>query len=139
MLHLGQDVAARFGARLRRLRQGRRWSQARLAEALEVSLDHVGLLERGERLPSVGLLVRAAELLGASPDELLGWPGPVATQRIEASDRAVLGLLHSLPKRAREALLILAEMVHRVEGIEATSRVGRSGRRVATRRGDSRR
>ena len=46
------------------------WSQQKLAEALDISVVHAGLLERGQRLPSLPMVINIAELLGISLDEI---------------------------------------------------------------------
>ena len=66
--HLGQVV--------RRHRTKHAWSQAHLAELAEVSVDFLGLIERGQRLPAIMNLVRLASVLNVSTDELTGGPQP---------------------------------------------------------------
>ena len=50
--------------RLRQLREQRGWSQAALAERLEVSRQTVNALETGKYDPSLPLAVRIARLFG---------------------------------------------------------------------------
>lgn len=65
-------LALRLGNALRRHRVERGWTQARLAEAAEISVNHVSYIERGERLPSVPMLVQLARALRITSSELLG-------------------------------------------------------------------
>ncbi len=64
-------ISERFGARVRALRQMRGWSQARLAEAVDLSPNHVGVIERGEKAPTLDTIDAIATALGTSPAQLL--------------------------------------------------------------------
>ena len=68
---LDADLLARVGAWISRHRAERRWSQAELAERVDISPHFVGMLERGLRMPAVPTLVALARVFGASLDELL--------------------------------------------------------------------
>ncbi|MBK8997388.1 MAG: helix-turn-helix transcriptional regulator [Myxococcales bacterium] len=103
-------LAARLGGAIRRHRELRRWSQATLAERLDVSVNYVSLLERGERLPAVGMLVAIARVVGTDVGALIeesdssDWL-PTATRllrAVKADEReTVLAMLRGLA--AREA------------------------------------
>jgi transcriptional regulator with XRE-family HTH domain len=95
-------LAQRMGASIRQLRQARDWSQAELAEKADVSVDYIGLLERGLRLPAVGVLVQISEIFRVSTDEVLGREG-------EADDwlREATNLLSSVPPRVRGIVLAM--------------------------------
>ena len=56
---------------MRRLRQRAQLTQEQLAFAAEIDLTYVGGIERGKRNPSVIVLARIAEALGAEPADLL--------------------------------------------------------------------
>lgn len=94
-----QDFAARLGAAIRRARTARQWSQATLAERLDVSVDYVGMLERGERLPSFAVLFQIAALFGVPPLDLLSAPAD------EPWVAEAVGLLRALPPDARAMVL----------------------------------
>jgi transcriptional regulator with XRE-family HTH domain len=55
----------RIGARLLDLRHGAGLSQELLAEAAGVSTNYISLIEKGRRLPSLDVLSRLAQVLGA--------------------------------------------------------------------------
>lgn len=55
-----------FGAVLLRYRTARGLTQAALAEAADIHLNTVGLLERGRTAPSLDVLIRLADGLGTS-------------------------------------------------------------------------
>lgn len=59
------------GSNVRKRRQERGLTQEQLAFAAEIDLTYVGGIERGKRNPSVIVLARIAEALGAEPADLL--------------------------------------------------------------------
>jgi transcriptional regulator with XRE-family HTH domain len=66
---------APVGPALAQLRQRAGLTQAELAERLGLlSPETISRYERGEREPRVSSLIRIAEVLGVSPEELLGHP-----------------------------------------------------------------
>jgi transcriptional regulator with XRE-family HTH domain len=75
-----EELARRFGRQISDARKVRQWSQEALAERLGVSTTHVGFMERGERMPSVGMLVKAARVLDLSLDAIF-LPRPGATDQ----------------------------------------------------------
>ncbi len=60
-----------LGARIRRERILRGWTQEQLAEKANISLSFLGHIERGTRKASLETLVALANVLNASVDELL--------------------------------------------------------------------
>jgi len=60
--------------RLRVLRAERGWSQADLAERLEVSRQSVNAIETGKYDPSLPLAFRIAELFGLTIEEVFDSP-----------------------------------------------------------------
>lgn len=69
-------LARRIGDAVRQNRRHAGWSQAELAEEADVSVDHIGLLERGLRLPAVPLLVTFADLFAVPLDSLVSGEQP---------------------------------------------------------------
>ena len=65
-------LARRIGTTIRKLREVKGWSQAELAEAVHLSTPYAALLDRGERLPSLPVLIRVADVLGITLDTLVG-------------------------------------------------------------------
>ena len=57
-------ISLAFGAVVRRHRTAKRLSQEALAEKADIHHTHVGLMERGERNPSLGVAHRVARALG---------------------------------------------------------------------------
>ena len=101
-------LAHRIGTAVRACRTKLGWSQAVLAERLDSSVEYVSLMERGQRLPSVVMLVRLAQILGVSAGSLLGEEKAVPDQlRVlvdaipEAARPAVLGMLQGVVQAYR--------------------------------------
>ena len=88
-----------LGIRIAILRISKGWSQAELAQRIGVSVSAVGMYEQGRREPSLSLLVRLAQELGATTDYLLMGETP-------DSDPAAAPELPSLTVRT-EALMRL--------------------------------
>ena len=63
-------LAAKLGLAVSSARKARSWSQDILAERVEVSKNHIGYIERGEREPSLEVAVRIARVLGLSLDQI---------------------------------------------------------------------
>ena len=56
-----------IGGNLRRLRKARGLSQEKLAAEVDLDMRQLGRIERGESFPSMGSLIRLAEVLEAEP------------------------------------------------------------------------
>jgi transcriptional regulator with XRE-family HTH domain len=59
-----------FGGTVRRLRESRGWTQAQLAEAADVSSTYLGIIERGENVPTLSVILQIAAALKLHPTEL---------------------------------------------------------------------
>lgn len=68
------------------MRKARGWSQATLAEAVGLSANHVGVIERGEKTPTLDTVQAFARVYGttlgamvgeADDPQLAGWLGQV--------------------------------------------------------------
>lgn len=66
-----------FGQRFARLRKAKGLTQDELAEKVNVSSQAVSKWENDINMPDVGILLRLAEILGVTTDELLGKEIPV--------------------------------------------------------------
>jgi len=64
-------LSAQIGARIRELRQSRRWSQSEFARRVGISKTSAGQYEVGDRSPSYEVLVRIADLFNVSLDYLI--------------------------------------------------------------------
>ena len=101
-----QEAPETIAQRLQRLRREKGVTQAELAELLGVSQPIVSDYERGELRLHGELIVKLAEILGCSADELLGLQ---QRQTVTGGgNRRLLRRLQQLdllPKRDQEALL----------------------------------
>lgn len=66
-----QKLLRSFGASVRKERERQGLSQERLAERSDCHRNYIGLIERGERNPSLTRLVGIARGLGVAPHQLL--------------------------------------------------------------------
>jgi transcriptional regulator with XRE-family HTH domain len=65
------EMADAFAEVLRKHRSARQLSQEALAEKAEIHPTHVGLIERGERNPSLNVSSAIARALGVNLSELI--------------------------------------------------------------------
>ena len=63
----------KFADRLRRMRKGADISRQQMADELQMTLVSYGDFERGRRYPTVENLIKISEMLGTTPNELLGY------------------------------------------------------------------
>ena len=80
-----------LGARIAALRRVKGWSQAELAQLLQVSPSAVGMYEQGRREPAAEILVALAQLFGVTVDYLL--TGKTAESSQEQTSQALEALL----------------------------------------------
>jgi len=66
-----KKLVRQIGKRIRGLREAQNLSQEALAASAEVDFSHLGKLERGEGNPTIELIVRIANALGASVDVII--------------------------------------------------------------------
>ena len=64
-------IEEQLGIRIRDRRDELGWTQRELAEKLGISPTHMGAIERGERNPSIGLLLEMAQLFRTTLDSLI--------------------------------------------------------------------
>lgn len=60
-----------LGQKIRELRTSHHFSQADLAELIDVSTNYIGQIERGDRKPSIETLVSLCNVLNTSMDYIL--------------------------------------------------------------------
>ena len=79
-----------IGARVRQMRQSRRWTLDQLAEVAGVSRRMVVNVEQGAANPSVGTLLRISDALGVGLPSLVEQPQPKPVKVTRHGDGAVL-------------------------------------------------
>ncbi len=77
------EVCQSFGRTVRQIRHALELSQECLADRARIHRTYIGGIERGERNPTLTMIVRLAEALRVPPAKLLEAEG---TERIEGSD-----------------------------------------------------
>jgi transcriptional regulator with XRE-family HTH domain len=65
------ELLKKFGERIRLLRKDKNWSQEELADETGLHRTYIGMIERGERNPSLININVFAETFGISISELL--------------------------------------------------------------------
>lgn len=60
-----------FGALIYRLRQERRWTLVHLAKLTGMHATYLGIVERGENVPTLTTILRVAEALGVPASDLV--------------------------------------------------------------------
>lgn len=60
-----------LGTRIRQARKEKKWTQAVLAEKVDIGLNYMGEIERGDKYPSMNVFVKLVEALDVSADSLL--------------------------------------------------------------------
>jgi transcriptional regulator with XRE-family HTH domain len=68
------NLRSQFGTRVRYLRRQRDMTQEQLAEAANISVDFLSLVERGINAPSFDTLERLAEALKVELRDLFDFP-----------------------------------------------------------------
>ncbi len=96
--------------RLRKRREELGLSQAQVAEAARVNASYVGLLERGERVPSVDVLLELCNAVGLAPAELFADTSPEPHKEIPEVAQ-IQSLLGTWPPSQRQAVVrVIKEM-----------------------------
>jgi transcriptional regulator with XRE-family HTH domain len=103
------DMSA-FAERLRLLREARQITQTRLATLLEVDPRVYNRWERGTATPQFDTVVRIADILQVSLDELAGRSAAITEPKIHNPE--LLNLyqqIDSLPDAAQQALVLVID------------------------------
>lgn len=74
------EMIDRFSKNLERIRKSRHITQKMIADALEINHKSVSKWSRGLTMPTADNLIKVADFLGVSRDELLK-PPPVETEK----------------------------------------------------------
>ena len=103
------EVKVLLGKRIAGLRKGAKWSQAKLAEKLEVSDNFVGQIERGERGPSITTLESLAQAFNVRVKDLFDFPD--LEKRLDGRDREIEDLVMLLRTRSDEEISYICGMI----------------------------
>jgi transcriptional regulator with XRE-family HTH domain len=100
-LRVAPTLANRLGSRIRVRREAISLTQAQLAEKSGVSSNYIGVVERGEKLPTLDTLENVAEALGVGLGGLLAEDQPD-----KWADRAV-ALVRAIPLAHRKIVMAM--------------------------------
>lgn len=81
-----KKILGAFGKRLKTFRKERKMTQEELAEKLALHNSYIGLLERGERIPSLITLDRIAKHFGVKPADLISEEKKVVQHTIKQKE-----------------------------------------------------
>ncbi len=85
-----------IGVRLKRLRQGKKFSQEALAEKVGISPKYVSSIERGKENPTLEVMIKLAHALGVEMEEIF------AISHEESSPKKLRESVNRLLKEAEE-------------------------------------
>ena len=101
---------ADFAERLRLLRDARQLSQTRLAELLGIDPRSYNRWERGGNVPHVDTLVKIADILQVTLDELVGRKDPSDVAKIRNHELQILcQQADYLPDEEQKALILVMD------------------------------
>lgn len=95
-----------IGDRIKEARKKQKLTQEQLAELLDISVEFVGQIERGLKLPSMHVFIKLIEALNVSADYLLR--GSVSTGQL-FGDNAIGRKIEKLKPKQRIALEALID------------------------------
>lgn len=116
-----------LGRNIARLRQQHRWSQRELAEKLDVHQTLVFRWEKGLANPKGETVLRMAEVLEATIDELIAEEEastPEANPLEDAELKRLLGLVSSFEDQDRNALKIFIEALATKNRVKSALQLG---------------
>ena len=79
-----------IGARIRLSRIKNHLSQEQLAEKVNLSNVYISYIERGERIPSLDIIIRLANSLGVSADDFLADYLIVSSSTLQSEEVSIL-------------------------------------------------
>ena len=96
-----------IGNQIRAKRKAKSWSQEKLAEEVHLSAAYIGMIERGEKIPTLETFSVIANALEASADELLS--GVISASH-EARMSKYAEQMHSLDHKSQKVLQEIIEI-----------------------------
>ena len=95
------DVLSVLGARLKKARKDRDFTQEQLASLTGLSARHIAKIEKGEVNPSFEVLSTLVKALGVSFDAIFD----PADEQVEAEIQEIAGLYRACPEQGRRLIL----------------------------------
>ena len=94
-----------LGRRIKEARKALRLTQDELSERIGITVYYLGEIERGEKTPSLEVLISLAEVLGGSCDHLLRDTISAGTVHFDAEISRKLSALTHEQRRVADAIL----------------------------------
>jgi transcriptional regulator with XRE-family HTH domain len=102
-----------IGEKINQLRKEKGWSQAKLAQALNINTRNISLYESGKSLPSTETVHKLAALFNVSTDFLFN-DEPENLGSIGIKDKSLIPLFEEIDKmneKEKEALRVFVEAI----------------------------
>ena len=96
------DVLSVLGARLKKARNDRDFTQEQLADLTGLSARHIANIEKGDVNPSFEVLSTLVKTLGGSFDSIFD----PADEQVEAEIQEIAGLYRACPEQGRRLILV---------------------------------
>lgn len=106
-----------LGRNIRIYRERNQLTQEELAEETGYSVSYIGLLERGERLPKIPVLLDLCEVLKATPNSLLGYTSPRKKSPVDDFsniDFRLLDMTEDISQMEKKDQKVLFEMLEQI-------------------------
>jgi transcriptional regulator with XRE-family HTH domain len=104
-------VQEKFGNNLKKYRTMSGKSQEELALEADLSAVYLGIIERGERCPTIDTLLKISNVLKVSPSRLLDFGGDSADDDVYS---AVKYILNDVPQKDKMRLTLAFEQLVKV-------------------------
>jgi len=113
------DLARKLGRRIRELRRARGLTQAALAERLDITENYLGVLERGDRYPSLQLVETIAVVFDMPVFEVFRFPdeifqSPSEKRRLRRYEEATYKLEGIIRERSPEEVELIVDVAQRI-------------------------
>ena len=95
------DLLSVLGARLKKARKDRDFTQEQLASLTGLSARHIAKIEKGEVNPSFEVLSTLVKALGVSFDSIFD----PADEQVEAEIQEIAGLYRACPQQGQQLIL----------------------------------
>lgn len=111
-------LAQQVGRCMKQARRARKWKQPRVAEAIGISVQFYGRIERGKALPGMDTFTKLLTLFGLSPSAVLGFvPRTAEADEDTPVLRRIARRLRRVPARGRALVReLLDELDRRRQG-----------------------
>lgn len=94
------------GGNIRKYRQIKKLRQEDLAELTNLSPNYIGMIERGEKIPSLETLIAIVNALGISADMVLA---DVLSRGYQIKASLLIEKLDSIPEKDRSRIIAVVE------------------------------